>query len=885
MKTLKPTAARKIVLFSILITLAAILKMIDSAFIFGITFNFASIFILLMISLFTRRLAFPTVVGIYMITALFTEFPMWTTIIPILEILFISWLRQSKLKMNLFIYDLLFWIIIGGPIGFIIFSHFTSSQLIDVTIPFLLIFYITNGLFNALIADILLTYVPFQRLLNPNRPQEFLVNLYQIVFHIVTIAVTLPFLMNVFLNSLNAYDAAQTTSKQLANNSANNIETKLSEWDENDIQRLKLNGLIQIGYLDSLLKKSSNAEEAFYMVITDQDQKVLASNDKSISYQQKYDWKMTNKNQEISKDFYESIPPGSSNDFELTKWAAGNLIYERSIESADVNLYIHFPIHNFQMQIFHDLMKQFRFILFFVAASILLALAFNRSFVNTLNRLSEATTGLPRKLEQMDTINWPKTSITEMRVVIDNFKHMSKKVTKMFQEIHSMNRKLEDQAKTLKKSEEELYNLAYYDPLTKLPNRLHFQRHLSKLIGISNKQKDIIAVMFLDLNRFKQINDTLGHLAGDLLLQKVSKRLLTLKTNNREVFRLGGDEFVIVVDKVNKQDIEDETQRVLSLLSKPVTLKGNTLYMSGSVGVSLFPEDGGDIDSLVKNADIAMYSSKEQGGNRANFFKRTMEDSFSERMLLDHGLHGALLEKQFEMYYQPKINSKTKKISGMEALIRWHHPQLGIVSPGKFIPLAEELGLIINIDEWGIFEACKQNKEWQDQGFPNIPVAVNLSAKHFHQDNLISFLEQVLQKSGLEAKYLNIEITESLFIKEMDDVIQKIRKIKNMGISVSIDDFGIGFSSLNHLINLPIQEVKLDQEFIRDIDKDKKKETIVKMIVSLAHSLDLNVVAEGVETEEELDYILRMECDELQGYYYSKPLNKAQFETFLQVNS
>lgn len=872
-------------MFLILITLAAILLIIESGFIFGITFNFTSIILLLMISLFTRRLALPTVVGIYIITTLFTELPMWTTIIPILEILFVSYIRHFKLKMNLFIYDLLFWIIIGGPIGFIIFSHFTSSQLIDVTLPFLIIFYITNGLFNALVADILLTYVPFQRLLNPDRPQEYLVNLYQIVFHIVTIAVTLPFLMNVFLNSWNAYDAVQTTSKQLANNSANNIVEELDEWDEKDIQRLKLNGLIQIGYLDSIIIRNSNADKVFHIVITDQNQKVLASNDKAISNQQVFDWKKTNENQEISKDFYESIPSGSKNNFELTKWATGNLIYERSIDSADVNLFILFPIHNFQMQIFHDLMKQFRFILFFVAASILLALAFNRSFVKTLNRLSEATTGLPRKLEQMDAINWPKTSITEMRIVIDNFKHMSKKLTKMFQEIHSMNRKLEDQAVTLKMSEEELYNLAYYDPLTKLPNRLHFQRHLSKRIEVSNKQRDIIAVMFLDLNRFKQINDTLGHLAGDLLLQKISKRLLTLRTKNREVFRLGGDEFVLVVDNVDKQDMKDETERILSLLAKPLTLKGNTLYMSGSVGVSLFPEDGIDIDSLVKSADIAMYSSKGQGGNRANFFNRKMEDSFSERMLLDHGLHGALLEKQFEMYYQPKINSKTSRISGMEALIRWHHPQLGMISPGKFIPLAEELGLIINIDEWGIFEACKQNKEWQDQGFPKIPVAVNLSAKHFHQDTLISSLEQVLQKSRLEAKYLKIEITESLFIKEMDDVIQKIGKIKNMGISVSIDDFGIGFSSLNHLINLPIQEVKLDQEFIRDIDKDKKKETIVKMIVTLAHRLDLNVVAEGVETKEELEYILRMECDELQGYFYSKPLNTNQFETFLQENS
>lgn len=486
----------------------------------------------------------------------------------------------------------------------------------------------------------------------------------------------------------------------------------------------------------------------------------------------------------------------------------------------------------------------------------------------------------------MESINWPKTFIKELKIVIDNFKDMSINLKGMFQEVHTINQKLEIQARDLIKSEEELYQFAYYDPLTKLPNRLHFQKFLAEFIKKSDRNKDMFAILFLDLNRFKQVNDTLGHEAGDKLLQIISNRIKSLEHDDMKVFRLGGDEFVAIINGItNVNDISDTTNQILQIIKAPIELKDNTLYIGASIGISIFPDDGEDIGTLVKNADMAMYSSKEEGGQQARFFKKRMEESFTEKMLLDHGLHEALQDNQFELYYQPKINSSTGKISGMEALIRWNHPKFGTISPATFIPLAEDLGLIVDIDRWCINQACKQLKFWQDKGYAKVPVAVNLSAKNFHQTDLIKTLTDILEKTGLEPQYLNLEITESIFIREIDHVIEKIKQIHRLGISISIDDFGIGYSSLNHLLNLPIQEIKLDQFFVRDINQNKRKEAIVKTIVLMAHELNLNVVAEGVETIEELDTLRQFQCNEFQGYFFSKPLTADKLIHYIKQHS
>ncbi|MCV9888689.1 putative bifunctional diguanylate cyclase/phosphodiesterase [Metabacillus halosaccharovorans] len=775
--------------------------------------------------------------------------------------------------------NLIFWLI-GGSISLFFFRYLETSHIPDALIPFSITLLVTNGLLNSLIADILVTYIPFNRWIKKSQSHHYTIYIYQILFHLVTTAVAIPFLINVGLHTLNVFEEMQFSSKQIATANAKSIEDELDKWSEKDIQRLNLNGLIQIGYLKELITLYTS-KNSFEIIMTDSENKVLATSIQSFSFKNEFSLKKNNSFHSTTEDFYKSIPNENLNNSYLLNWATGFLVFEKENTSTNINIYILFPIYDYQQQIFNGIFQQYRFILLFAAGSFILAIAINQLLVQTLSKLSQTTTGLPRKIEMMEPIYWPTSFIYELKTLIDNFKHMSLKLKNMFHEIQTMNRKLEDQARLLKKSEEKLYNLAYYDQLTNLPNRLHFHQYLSNLLAKNVKRNKIIAVLFLDLNRFKQVNDTLGHEAGDMLLKVISSRLQSLTNHNTMVFRLGGDEFVLVNDSIDKQSVAVEANRLLSIFNDPVKIDNVTLYISGSVGVSVYPEDGEDIDTLVKNADMAMYNSKEEGGKHASFFKKQMEKSFSEKMILDHSLHEAIRENQFELYYQPKIDSNTEELSGMEALIRWQHPEYGIISPSTFIPIAEELGLIFEIDKWCIFQACKQNKAWHNKGYPDMPVSVNLSAKCLYEPDLISILKSSLEATGLDAKYLKLEITEGVFIRDPDLVIDKIKKINQLGIAISIDDFGMGYSSLYHLLHLPIQEIKIDKIFVQDINKDEKQGAIVNMIISLAHRLRLNVVAEGIETKEEVNRLRQYQCNEFQGYYYSKPLNHKEFTQYL----
>nr|WP_246596218.1 EAL domain-containing protein [Bacillus alkalicola] len=451
----------------------------------------------------------------------------------------------------------------------------------------------------------------------------------------------------------------------------------------------------------------------------------------------------------------------------------------------------------------------------------------------------------------------------------------------MFNEIKSVNKQLENTTENLKESEQELHRLAYYDNLTGLPNRTYFYQYLEEMLSEQSKVDVKVAVLFFDLNEFKSINDTLGHAAGDDLLKLVAENFIQLRTNDRQVFRLGGDEFVYVLTIENKADVIAFVTKIKNLFAKPFKLNDLSLYVTTSIGVSIYPDNGKTIDDLVKYADMAMYKAKEVGKNHIEFFDESMKKDFSERMLINSGLREAIDENQFRMVYQPKINIENNTVSGIEALIRWTHPIHGEITPDKFIPLAEESGFIFQIDEWAIVESCRYNKNMQDRGAPKVPVSVNMSAKHFNHQRIVNMVKTALDKSGLAPEYLTIEITETVFLKNETDVFGMIAELKDLGVKLSIDDFGIGYSSLTHLVDLPINEVKLDKNFIRNITVDSKKSTIVQVILELSNNLGLDVVAEGVETKGELEYLKGINCKEIQGFYFSKPLSKEEIFEFL----
>ncbi len=434
-----------------------------------------------------------------------------------------------------------------------------------------------------------------------------------------------------------------------------------------------------------------------------------------------------------------------------------------------------------------------------------------------------------------------------------------------------------------KLTEQRVHHVAQHDALTGLPNRSLLQDRLGQAVAYATRSGNPVWVMLIDLDRFKFVNDSMGHKAGDVLLMTVAARLRAALRDADTVARLSGDEFVVIVSERGDQQLTPEiVERVMNAVAQPVMLGTKEFFVTCSIGVAVYPSESTDADTLIEHADIAMYRAKKLGRNNFQFFSPAMNEESLERVRIEGALRNAVERDEFVLYYQPQIDMKTGKVCGMEALIRWQHPELGMVPPGRFISIAEETGMIVAIGAWVLRTACAQNKAWQDAGFDKLRVAVNLSARQFGAADLIDKLAGVLLDTGLEPKYLELELTESLFMSDITPAVELLHRMKALGVNLSIDDFGTGYSSLSYLWRFPIDVLKIDRSFVADITRDANDEAIVTSIIALAHNLKLAVIAEGVETQEQLDYLRRHGCDEMQGYYFSKPLPAHEFEQLLR---
>ncbi|MFC6520744.1 putative bifunctional diguanylate cyclase/phosphodiesterase [Undibacterium arcticum] len=436
---------------------------------------------------------------------------------------------------------------------------------------------------------------------------------------------------------------------------------------------------------------------------------------------------------------------------------------------------------------------------------------------------------------------------------------------------------------TFKNYERQLRHLAQHDPLTQLPNRTLLQDRLSQAITYAIRYGHPVWVVFLDLDRFKFVNDSLGHKAGDQLLKTIAERLLLAVRDTDTVARLGGDEFVVVLSEHAGGSLcADILKRIMDAVASPLRLQEQQFFLTCSVGVAVYPDNGLNAETLIEHADLAMYRAKEVGRNNFQFYTPAMNAQVSERLRIESALRNALERDEFVLHYQPQVDLRTGRVVGMEALIRWRHPELGMVSPNRFISLAEETGLIIPIGAWVLRTACLQNKKWQRAGLGHFRIAVNLSARQFAQQDLTQSIADVLEETGLAPHYLDIELTESLIMTDVEHAVEILRSLKALGLQLSIDDFGTGYSSLSYLKRFPIDVLKIDRSFVHDITLDPDDAAIVVSIIALAHNLKLHVIAEGVETQEQFAYLKRHGCDELQGFYFSKPVPAEEFERLLR---
>ncbi|MGC5327513.1 sensor domain-containing protein [Brevibacillus sp. SYSU BS000544] len=435
------------------------------------------------------------------------------------------------------------------------------------------------------------------------------------------------------------------------------------------------------------------------------------------------------------------------------------------------------------------------------------------------------------------------------------------------------------------KAESLIFHMAYHDPLTNLMNRRKFIENLSQAIEHAEANHEKVAVMFLDLDRFKQINDSLGHSVGDKLLTAVTHRLQNevLVNQNCSLYRVGGDEFIILVPDVKDEvEISCLAKKILALFTGALYLDEQEFFITASVGISLYPENGTNGEELMKNADTAMYYAKNHGRNTFKLYTPEMNAKYNEHLMLEVELRKAIKNNELYLVYQPKVDIRTGEMVGMEALLRWNHATLGYVSPATFIPIAEETGFIVTLGEWVLHTACLQNKKWIDEGYEPMRISVNVSALQFQRVNFIETVRRVIQSTGIDPNYVELEITENSIMDNTEECIETLAKVRELGITISIDDFGTGYSSLSYLKRFPINTLKIDQSFVRDVMADPDDVAIVKAIINLAHNLNLQVIAEGVETQEVFDFLCDQQCDQIQGYYISMPLTVDDFRDLLE---
>ncbi|HVE43737.1 MAG TPA: EAL domain-containing protein [Gammaproteobacteria bacterium] len=432
---------------------------------------------------------------------------------------------------------------------------------------------------------------------------------------------------------------------------------------------------------------------------------------------------------------------------------------------------------------------------------------------------------------------------------------------------------------------EDLKYQATHDSLTGLPNRMLMLDRLHMAIASSDRNNAMFAVLFLDLDRFKLINDSLSHNAGDEVLRHVSNRLQSALREEDTLVRLGGDEFVVIIQNIkNSNDASEIATKLLNTFHDSLYINERKLSITTSIGISLYPQDGKNIDTLLRNADIAMYHAKERGTNQYQFYKSAFNAKSLDRLEQEEALRQAIANHEFFLSYQPQFDFASQRLVSVEALIRWNHPTKGVVLPIDFIPLAEEAGLIVQIGEWVLRAACKQNKQWQEQGLPHIRVAVNITTKQIRLYNIVDIVKNALSESRLDPEYLEIELTENTVINNACS-IKAIKDLKEIGIQIALDDFGSGYSSLNYLREIPVDRLKIDQSFVQNIDSNRGDGVIIQAIITMAHHLNLEVLAEGVETKKQYDFLKEQKCGEFQGFYFSKPISSSECEAMLRKSS
>jgi len=839
-------------------------------FIFGASLTLTGVFGYLIAGIYGWRGMLPTIAAYFAVDSLIGEVTLLDTI-HIFEYLCIAFLLPFR-NIHAVVWALFFWLIVSGPLyAFtLVQAEAANSSPHHAYMPILML--ASNGITGALIADIVMTLRIWAGKRREAIHKNQTVSISSILFLLITLAVVGPFLFVMMIDGISMEKDVENRAYQLAASQSSHIAEFLKKQEGKEMRGLLLHSMLERGKLREFLT-TSNFEGLMEITVTGPYDDVIASTSHQYPYDAYASWRKGGSVTEIEAGFYRWLPDNRRYTFDMMRWREGFFVFEQKVQDHPFTVITKVPIQKYHEQISKDFANRFLFMILFCLVSLGLSALIIQIIMKYLSKLAQFTTNLPDKLANHEALEWKPSPIKEFMSLSQNFRMMAERVAEMFARLEGTNQKLNEKTQMLQKSEEQLNQLAFYDTLTGLPNRHAFTSHLQKMLE-NLKADERIAIMFLDLDRFKQVNDTLGHESGDLLLREASKRIQAVIPDipGAMAARLGGDEFVIVMPIRQETEASEVANEVIRVLTSSIMLDMHEVYVGTSIGISLAPDNGRDLTDILKKADMAMYAAKNMGGASYRFYSGVPMEHAAESMMLETHMRKALERDEFLLHYQPIVDQEGQ-MKGMEALIRWKHPEKGFITPDKFIPLAEKTGFILSLGEWILRTACQQSKKWQEEGYPPKFVSVNISMRQFYDVHFLDMVRRILEETGLNPSWLVMEITEGFTANDPDQALAIIGELNEMGIKLSIDDFGTGYSSLNRLKQLPIYSLKIDRSFVSDVDKDHSNASIVQAIIHMAHALELITVAEGIETEQELQFLQTLNCDRMQGYLFSKPIS------------
>lgn len=890
-RTLHPLASlRTSMLFVILTVLTAVFSVIGLEFSYGAEFMLCGATLLIMLVLYGSHwaaiMALIIGLGFY-----FSGYGSFILLLIGLEMILVGYMYERK-RGFLLLWDSLFWFGIGAPLAAVLFCLQTNEYNAEALLQYFM--FAMSGLLNALIADVVVTYMPWKRLLPDLRTKPVYLN--ELLMHLSVAIVFIPFLLNMLIDSRDMQQDIERDSLARIELQTAQITDALLQMNRKQRQGLNLGSIMEAGKLHDNLKLHSQNGLLKLAAFNQKGQLVASSDEVWFESNAVYmEDKVPNKSpvrtaahhSQIRMDAYgvkssfsRILPPDRNYDYGTRRWNDGYYVLEDKLTDHPIAKVVGFiPISYFLQTTIDVYLRKFLMLFMVCLLATGVSLAVSRLIVRSLRDLEEATAGMHHKLLKDKTVKWPCIRIGEIRLLAINFRAMSDRLTEVFKEMLRMNEKLLDQTKMLELSEEKLQHIAYYDTLTQLPNRHYFTINVERALEDADNKASSLALMFIDIDRFKHINDSLGHNVGDMLLVQVAQRLsdcLSKLSGRHLSSRYGGDEFIIMLEDSSREEVNAVAKRILQRLRESFLVQAHELFVSASIGVSLYPDNGYVYTDLLKQADTAMYAAKDGGGHSVVFYDELQPTLQPERMFMETRLYRALERRELLLHYQPIVDA-SGKVTAAEVLLRWLSGDEGFISPTQFIPVAEETGLIVPIGEWVLRSACMQYRMWADAGMPAFQLAVNVSLRQLLTNDFVATIDRIIRECEFNPSDLILEITEGYVNKSTEQVNEVLYNLKKRGVQIAIDDFGTGYSSLHRLKTLPAHVLKIDRSFVRHLFADKVNTAIVQAVIQMGDSMNLKVTAEGIETPQELEQLLTLGCRQFQGYYISPPLAANEF--------